>query len=468
MFWENFERIKRNIIFITQDEQLTYSDIRVLSEQIGDLIKKRSLIFFIFQNNIESILSYIAVMEANSVPLLLNFDISKVALLKLMKMYHPNYIFCDEKRKEEIADGEVEFCFRSYRMIRICNTPCELHEDLALLLSTSGSTGSSKLVRLSYSNILHNANAIADFLNISSHDITITTLPMSYTYGLSIINSHLIRGATIVVTNLSMLHQGFWKLFFNNNVCSFGGVPFIYEILRLKNFWNKNLENLRYMTVSGGRMSSDLLSFTIEQCEKYNIQFFQMYGQTEATARISYLPSKLALSKKGSIGKALEGGRMWIETDGGIAIRKPFTVGNLMYKGKNVCLGYAEELKDLSKGNENRGLLKTGDLAYFDDDGFFYLKGRKNRLLKIYGIRINLDELEELLDKNGLFCICTGEDDRLGIFTTDRDNIEKINCFIQHMTNIPKTGYKSIYIENIPHKSSGKIDYKYLHKYMEI
>lgn len=463
MFWVDFEQIENNIALITHDECLTYCDVKRLSNQIGSYITKKSLVFILCRNNIESILSYISTMENHSVPLLLNDNISKEALDRLIDIYKPRYIFCEQNR--ELDRGKVLWIFRNYMLVNIQDT-CNyvLNNELSLLLSTSGSTGSSKLVRLSCSNVVNNANAIANFLGITSHDTTITTLPMSYTYGLSIINSHLVRGAAIVLTDFSMLKQEFWNLFFDNNVCSFGGVPFIYEILKQIKFWDKHFEKMRYMTVSGGRMASELLDYTINQCVKKNIQFYQMYGQTEATARISYLPYNFAASKKGSIGKSIEGGRLWVEDDKGVTINKPFSVGNLLYEGKNVFLGYANALADLSKGDENGGVLKTGDLAYFDNDGFFYLKGRKNRILKIYGIRIHLDELEELLDKHGFTCACAGVDDSLSIFTTREGDIKQIEEFITHMVDIPKAGYRCIYVDRFPRKDSGKIDYEHLIK----
>ena len=231
MFWDDFEQIENNIALITNDECLTYSDVKMLSNQIASHITKKSLVFILCRNNIESILSYISIMEIHSVPLLLNGRISKEALNRLIDIYKPRYILCEQDR--DLGKGKVLWIFRNYMLVNIPDT-CNyvFDNELSLLLSTSGSTGSSKLVRLSCSNVVNNANAIADFLGITSQDTTITTLPMSYTYGLSIINSHLVRGAAIVLTDSSMLKHEFWDLFFDNNVCSFGGVPFIYEILK--------------------------------------------------------------------------------------------------------------------------------------------------------------------------------------------------------------------------------------------
>ena len=188
------------------------------------------------------------------------------------------------------------------------------HEDLAVLLSTSGSTGSSKFVKLSKENILDNALNICKYLKINSNHTTITTMSPSYSYGMSIINTHFISGSKIILNNQSFFEKIFWDKVKKYKVNSFGGVPYHYEILKKLKFSNFNLPSLKYLTQAGGGMNKDLILYFLKCCKKNNIKFIQMYGQTEASPRISYLPFKIARKKIGSIGKAIPGGH--------IAIRK--------------------------------------------------------------------------------------------------------------------------------------------------
>ncbi|MDI9570463.1 MAG: AMP-binding protein, partial [Pseudomonadota bacterium] len=197
-------------------------------------------------------------------------------------------------------------------------------------------------------------------------------------------------------------------------------------------------------------------------CAEKGIRFFVMYGQTEATARMSYLPSEYAITKAGSMGIAIPGGEFWLETENGEVITAEDTVGELVYKGDNVAMGYAEGWADLGKGRENGDVLKTGDYAKRDADGFYYIVGRKKRFLKMFGNRVNLDEVERLVRDLGYNCACTGEDDRLRIFTTDREGLAAIKNFAAHAMDIPPSGLEVSHIERLPRSDAGKILYSEL------
>ena len=218
------------------------------------------------------------------------------------------------------------------------------------------------------------------------------------------------------------------------------------------------LPSLRVLTQAGGKLSPELSEEFAKICEQKGIKFYVMYGQTEATARMSYLPSEYAISKAGSIGFPIPGGKFSLINESGEVITQSNIPGELIYSGDNVTMGYAQSCYDLSKGDENSGHLSTGDIAIFDDDGFYYITGRKKRFLKLFGSRVNLDEVEQLLNNSGIECACTGADDKLIIYTTD-PKIEDARDFVLSHTDINSKGFSVVYIETIPRNESGKVLY---------
>jgi acyl-coenzyme A synthetase/AMP-(fatty) acid ligase len=258
------------------------------------------------------------------------------------------------------------------------------------------------------------------------------------------------------------MEQRFWKIIKEEKATTFGGVPYTYEMLKRLHFEKINLPDLRYITQAGGKLPKELSDEFIGICKKKNIKFIIMYGQTEATARMSYLPWRFAESKSGSIGIAIPGGRFMIEDEHGSVIEDSDTTGELVYKGKNVTLGYAENRFDLERGDDNNNVLYTGDMARRDQDGFFYIVGRKKRFLKLFGNRINLDEVENLLRKENIDCACSGEDDHLRIYVTDSSVIEKATHFLVVDIGINRNAVAFTVIDEIPRNEAGKILYSAL------
>jgi acyl-coenzyme A synthetase/AMP-(fatty) acid ligase len=329
-------------------------------------------------------------------------------------------------------------------------------------MTTSGSTGSPKFVRLSYSNLFDNATKISQYLNIQSSDRPITTMQPSYSYGLSIINSHLIKGASIIMTECTLFEKKFWDIFKKEKATTFGGVPFIFEILKKIKFNKMNLPYLNYITQAGGKLNKYLLGEFIKISEEKKIKFYVMYGATEATARMSYLDCKWIKKKFGSIGKPLKEGKFYICNDKNTIIKKSNTVGELIYEGNNVMLGYAEKIKDLGKQSINKKKLHTGDLAKRDEDGFYYITGRKNRYLKMFGLRINLDEIEQQIKSTGIDAACFGSDDNLNIFITNSRKRNFITKFLTQNLKINKSSLSINTVKKIPRNQDGKILYSNL------
>lgn len=460
-FYDDIDSFGEATAIITQDAELvSYRTLARAADGVKGQLNKRTLVFCVCQNNLESVAGYLGMLRARAVPTLIAQDIHPALFQQLMLTYRPQYVWVPV---ENAFSLEGCHCIHSYRNYVLLKTSClvnyQSHDDLAQLLTTSGSTGSQKLVRQSYRNIDHNTDSIARYLGIAGDDRPITTLPMSYTYGLSIINSHLLKGCSIILNNYTLMEKPFWELLKTHAATTFGGVPYVYEMLNKLRFSRMDLPSLRTITQAGGKLRAELVEEFASTCETKGINFVVMYGQTEATARMSYLPSEFAKSKPGSIGMAIPGGQFWLEGAAGQVIQEHDAVGELVYQGANVCMGYASSCRDLDKSDENQGVLRTGDMAKRDKDGFYYIVGRKTRFLKLFGKRVNLDEVEQLLMCAGYDCACAGEDDKLKVYLAGEENPKAVKSFITERTGIIPLGYNVILVDAIPRNEAGKILY---------
>ena len=431
-----------------------YAELRRISDEWAAKVPSRSLVFLLVGNNLDSLVAYVACLNHGIVPLMLDAHIDGQLLRRFQEIYRPDFIWRPSEQ-----GYFLEECRR-----RPDGGRSGLFPELALLLTTSGSTGSPKLVRQSYANIKANTASIVEYLRLDASERPITTLPMNYTYGLSIVNSHLAAGATILLTDKSIMQREFWDFFTTHGATSFGGVPYTYEMLDKLMFFRRKLPSLRTMTQAGGKILPALHRKFAEyaQCEGKN--FIVMYGQCEATARMSYLPPEQALDKVGSMGVAIPGGRFSLIDVDGKEIVEPEVTGELVYEGANVTLGYAECADDLSKGDERQGRLVTGDMAKRDADGFYYVVGRKKRFLKIFGNRVNLDETERLIKDHfqGMDCACGGVDDKMKIFVTECGREKEIQDFVAEKTHLNFTAFDVVPINSIPKNASGKTLYSEL------
>lgn len=450
--------------------KLSYKELYEKGEEIASIIGNRCLVFVLCQNQIGSILGYTSFVNHQIVPVLLNAHLDKELLDNLLNMYMPSYLWVPEEQKASYASTDVVYENMGYCLLRICyEKKYTMADELCLMLTTSGSTGSPKFVRQSYLNVEANAKSIVEYLQLDDTERPITTLPMNYTYGLSIINSHLFVGATLLVTDKGLMQKEFWNFFKTENATSFGGVPYTYEMLDRLRFFRMDLPSLRYMTQAGGKLIPELHKKFAEYAEDKGKKFIVMYGQCEATARMGYLPAEKALEKCGSMGIAIPGGKFHlIDTDGN-DIKEPNVTGELVYEGTNVTLGYAECGDDLIKGDERNGILQTGDMAQFDQDGYYYIVGRKKRFLKIYGNRVNLDEVDRMIKAgfNNADVACAGKDDHMYIFLTDASLADEVRDFVVTKTKLNSAAFKTIIIDEIPKNDAGKTLYKELAKYYE-
>ena len=379
-YYDELEKFGNRIALIDEyGNKMTYSEMQNICADIGKYVK-RGVVFCFCENKIGSVSGYIAFLQNKVVPVLIDKNMDRTLVSNLIRTYNPNYLYFPETMKEEFGYAECLYENNGYMLCDMGRKEAyELYDELGLLLTTSGSTGSPKLVRQSYHNIQVNADQIARYLKISGDDRPITTLPMNYTYGLSIINSHLLRGAAILLTTKTLMDRDFWTFFKKENATTFGGVPYTYEILKKLRFFRMELPSLKYMTQAGGKLTPELHREFAEYARNNDKQFIVMYGQCEATARMAYLPAEKSLEKYGSMGIAIPDGNLNLIDVNGNVINEPDVVGELVYYGDNVTLGYAECEDDLRKGDERKGRLETGDMAKKDADGYYYIVGRKKR-----------------------------------------------------------------------------------------
>lgn len=447
-------------------EHFSYGDLMNVCGKLQPFLstKDKKLVIILTQNNIETIIGYLAVLQNDHSVMLIDAALDKKLLDHLIKIYLPDFIWGPE-RGENREDRAI-FKYKNYELLQ-CDgeKQSKLHPALSVLLPTSGSTGSPKLVKLTKSNIMANARSIAAYLHLNETERPIANLPIHYSYGLSIINSHFMVGATVLLTDAPMVKREFWDFFESAAGTSLAGIPYTYEILKRIGFFNMDLPSLRCITQAGGKLDTHLIVEYARLSREKNFDFYVMYGQTEATARISYLAPQYNLSKAGSIGKAIPDGKMQVMDESGNIITRPKQEGELVYQGPNVMMGYAHCREDLGKNDELSGVLKTGDIAYFDEDGFFYITGRKSRFLKILGKRISLPEIEAYLKLQGYHCLCGGADDMLLIACPQeyREHQEEIFANIRQEVfirfKIPLALTRVFPIRNIPRNSSGKINY---------
>lgn len=467
--WD-LEQYKNNIAM--RDEfgnELSYALLQSETEQLTNIIGKRCLVFCLCRNEIGSILGYVSFINNSIVPVLLSAHLEEELLKNLLETYEPSFLWVPKDQVDQFTGMEIIFESYNYILIKTgYKTNYPLYGELALLLTTSGSTGSPKFVRQSYINVLDNAQAIVKYLELDETEKPITTLPMNYTYGLSIINSHLLVGATILVTDKGLMQKEFWAFFRDSEATSFGGVPYTYEMLDRLRFYRMNLPSLRIMTQAGGKILPELHEKFARYADEQGKKFVVMYGQCEATARMGYLPSEHAVEKKGSMGIVIPGGKFHLVDVNGNEVTDTYTTGELVYEGRNVTLGYAECGADLALGDERHGILETGDMAQFDEDGYYYIVGRKKRFLKIYGNRVNLDEVDRLIKGNfEIDAASSGIDDHMYIFVTDENVADPVRDFVINKTGLNPAAFKVIVINEIPKSDSGKTLYKELAKYYE-
>lgn len=432
---------------------ITYGEICDFAAEFGKQLPQRSLIFILSENCIGSLLGYTAALSNRIVPLIISASTEEGLYNHLYELYQPEYLWMPQAKAE---GKEIVFSAWDYCLVKTGNQPTPMYDELSLLLPTSGSTGSPKLVRHSYRNIEANADNVRRLFKLDGTEKAMAILPMHYTMGLSVIASHLLAGATLLLSGRSLLDKGFWTTL--KEATSFTGVPYSYEILTKMRFTRMDLPNLKVITQGGGKLTEAMWNTLAQYAADKGKQFIATYGQSECTARMAYLPPELALEKVCSIGVAEPGGQLSIVDDSGNETFEGEAQGEMVYSGENVTLGYATCREDLLKGDENHGVMHTGDLARRDKDGCYFIIGRLKRFLKIYGLRIGLDEVERMIKTEyKTDCYCKGDDEKLVVLVTDARLQEVLPNFIEEKTHLFHQRIEVQVVKEILRNEAGKV-----------
>lgn len=453
--------LKTGALISDSDETISYHE---LNERVKYFTKHyldhNSSVLLITENNITSLLVYLSCIRQNNLVILLDSQTSIDKVQEIVKAFKPNLVVFPNSKNLSLTDKFEELkTFGHHRVFSITNNQY-IETDTQLLIETSGSTGRPKFVRLSQQNLNSNSNSIIQALGMRRNDRLITTLPFCFAYGLSMINTHIALGASIVLNSNPINSPIFWNNVRKFEISSLGGVPVQYEFLsKLPSRFFRETK-LKTLTQAGGRLDFEKvvnMSKTSRNCE---IDFFVMYGQTEATARISVLPSELASEYPDSVGHVIPGGKVELDQVGESYLNSSKShQGQLIYHGENVSLGYAENWSDLLKPDINKGVLRTGDIATINSNGLIFITGRSGRFLKINGKKLSIDSIQDGLRMENINAFCFQINDNLKICAQEELSYKAIQKVLWRDYQIRDSEFQIKRIPNIPVTSSGKIDY---------
>ena len=405
------------------------------------------LIFLYVRQHPEAIAPLVACMASHHAVLLVTDGLPIERRQSLEGCYQPHIII--------EADHQDSFSIRETDA-----APFDIHPDISLLLSTSGSTGTPRSVKLTSDNLLSNASGIASVLDIDSNDNALVHLDLSYSYGLSVVTSHLLCGAALTVTSDKLVDKKFWSAVEEMEVTHFPGVPYHYETMCRLRLERLPLTGIKTFTQAGGRLSETFKERIADFSKATGSKFYVMYGQTEASPRMSTLRPEMYELHKDSVGQALPGGEFIIEDDQK-KVLPAGSEGQIVFHGPNVMLGYGASREDLAVGDELRGVLRTGDTGFLDEDGFLTVTGRDARMGKIYGWRINLDELEREIEEHLSGCVVQLENNIwIGyIDSLDEDSRKELLNVVTQKFSLPVSVFKFVELNAIPTTSRNKTDY---------
>lgn len=424
---------------------LSYGDLKAQGSIWRQLLTGPSGLVFLFAyNDINTVAAFFGAQAAGHVVALIDPALSVELKNELLKIYDPEWII----------DTLISSSPKNMHCVHL-----PLHKDLSVLLSTSGSTGSPKLVRLTAQNLLANAWAIGEVMAISSHDVACGHLPLHYSFGLSVLTSHLLRGARIRLTKLSFTDRAFWPAMRDTQISHLPGVPFHFQMMEKLGYSRLNIPSVKSLAQAGGFLTIAARQKAYDFMERAGGNFYVLYGQTEASPRMTTLRHQAFELAPGSVGIALPGCQITISN----ADEKGH--GEVEFRGPNVMMGYAECRADLSRGDDLCGWLITGDIGFLSDNGMLTLTGRSKRFGKIYGIRVNLDEVETFANLTCEVAVTQQEGALIvhmvgsGNPADDAENWQQILAGLTNRYTIPKFSYKVEFMPFLPRTERGKIDY---------
>lgn len=449
-FWEALEAGGDRPAVITHEQTLSYSSLVERIERFAEHARAqlpegntRPLVLLEAVSEIGSIVAYLACLRAGW-PVILVAEGQSSPNGRIASTYRPNLVVGPSGAEWVASLASPD--------------PAPMHPELAVLLSTSGTTGAAKLVRLSGQNLQANATSIVSYLKLGSDDRAITALPYHYSYGLSVLHTHLHAHAALILTGASLVEDEFWALARRHGATSLALVPTQFELLEKIQFSKQHLPTLRYITQAGGKLDARLATDFARRARAGGFELFIMYGQTEAAPRMSYVPPEDAERWFHSIGRPVDGGKFHLIGATGEEITGSGLPGELVYEGPNVMLGYALTRADLDQP-AGPSRLKTGDIAERLDNGYFRITGRTSRFIKLFGLRISLDEVEERVRAQGHRAYASGSDEKLVVFLVDQSDAAALRTRIARDFQWPERVVQVLRLESVPLLASGKVDY---------
>lgn len=445
-FASRLEDFAGSIALVSEDgAALSYAQLarqadEFAAEHLDAGVAKR-LVLLHLGNDVPSVIRYLGALRAGHAVLVTGEDPSSAGML--IERYRPDIcvgLSGETHRPHGRAAAGV------------------LHPELALCLSTSGSTGATKMVRLSHRALEANARSIIKYLELGPDERAISALPLHYSYGLSVLHSHLACGAAVVLTGKSLSDPAFWTLFHREGATSLAGVPHSFELLDRVGFSGMDLSSLRYVTQAGGRLDPAMVRKYGAWAQDTGRRFYVMYGQTEAAPRMAWLPPERLMDNPDCIGVPVPGGAFALMDEDKRAIADDGVAGELVYRGENVMMGYAMDRADLAKGSEVE-MLHTGDMAE-RRDGLYRIVGRRSRFCKPFGLRVSLDELEAALVRKGVLAAVTGNDGLIAIACRGNADGEAVGRELARDFGLPAALFDVAVMEEWPRLPSGKTDYQ--------
>lgn len=428
------------------------------------------------ENGMFFVTAYLAIMRAGLVVVPLPPDLSAPALQRIVTQTRMKRIFVSKRHANRLRAWteplnvtlHVEDAPGDLPGEETADFPAiEPRADLAALMFTSGSTGIPKGVMVSHRNIAANTADIAAYLGLTSADTVMAVLPFHYCYGASLLHSHLSVGGTVVINNDFTFPETVLQDMLARNCTGFAGVPSTYQILlRKSRFTQMAFPSLRWLQQAGGKLPNPY----IEQIRSAfpSVRFFTMYGQTEATARLSYLPPEYLDSKLGSIGRGLNSTRLEIINAEGRTVQPGSEeIGEIVASGENITLGYWEDAEETAKYFKN-GKLHTGDLARLDADGFIFVVEREREFIKSGGKRVSAKEVEDVIAEIpeivevavvGMPHDVLGEGIRACLVSSSGSKLTPVDVANFCKKRLPpfKVPQRIDFIRSMPHNNAGKV-----------
>ncbi|WP_343216209.1 AMP-binding protein [Clostridium frigoris] len=445
-------------------------------------MSKKDAILLVSENSNFFIENYFGIIKSGAICVPINPALSSNEIKYIIDTLHIKFVFTQNKFSEKIKQLGYENIViytdhNDYNFIDLhednYSDDIQLENDIAIILFTSGSTGNPKGVMLTHYNLIRNTNSIIDYLKLTKQDRVETVLPFYYCYGTSILHTHFRVGGSLVINNKFMFPQTVIEDINKYNCTGFSGVPSTYQILlRMTNLKDTKLPTLRYITQAGGKLPEIFIRQLIVILK--GVDIFIMYGQTEATARLSYLPPYLINEKINSIGRGIKGTDLFVLNSEGKRV-KSGEIGEVVAQGDNIMKGYFNDKEETDKVLK-QGCLYTGDIAKVDDEGYIYIVSREKNIIKSGGIRISPKEIEDMILQipEVVECIVIGvEDDILG---------EAVKAFVVLVADKPFVDCKYIlnfckkylpsykmprnieFLNALPKNSSGKVLIKKLNQ----